>query len=87
MYRPTHVLPQHYLEVSSQLCVPTVLPTRKRVPGTHSIGSCVEPRTGLDNVNIRQILSLPVFKLQTVGHPAHSQCNVTISSTAITQCM
>jgi hypothetical protein len=45
----------------------------KSAPGTHLIGGCVDPRTGLDKVEERQILTLLVFELQPLGRRARSQ--------------
>jgi hypothetical protein len=43
----------------------------ERVPIIHWIGGCMGPRTGLDDVEIRKILSPP--GLRTLGRPARSQ--------------
>jgi hypothetical protein len=42
-------------------------------PGTHSIGSWVDPRASLDDVVKRKFLTLPGLKLRPLGRPAHSQ--------------
>jgi hypothetical protein len=47
-------------------------PARK-VPGTHWIGGWVDPRAGLDDVEKKKFLSLPVLQLRPLGHPARSQ--------------
>jgi hypothetical protein len=45
------------MEVSGQLHAQDTLPSRERVPGTHWIGYCVDPRTGLEAVLKRRIPS------------------------------
>jgi hypothetical protein len=42
-------------------------------PSTHWIGGWVSPRAGLDNVEKRKFLTLPVLELQPLGRPACSQ--------------
>jgi hypothetical protein len=49
------------------------LPSGKRVPGTHWIGGWLDPRTGLDDVQKRQFLTLSELELQPLGRPARSQ--------------
>jgi hypothetical protein len=44
-----------------------------RAPGTHWIGSWVDPRAGLDDLEKRKLLTLPGFKLRPLGRPSHSQ--------------
>jgi hypothetical protein len=39
------------------------------VPGTHSIGDWVDPRTGLDDVEERKFLTLPGLKLRHLRCP------------------
>jgi hypothetical protein len=58
--------------VSGQLHAPVALP-RGRAPGTHWIGGWLGPRTGLDDVERRKILSLPGLEFRPLGRPAHSQ--------------
>jgi hypothetical protein len=45
----------------------------ERAPGTHWIGSWVDPRAGLDDVENRKFLTLPGLELPTLGHLARSQ--------------
>jgi hypothetical protein len=40
------------MEVSGQLHAPATLPKGERASGTHWIGGWVDPRTGLDDVEI-----------------------------------
>jgi hypothetical protein len=42
-------------------------------PGTHWIGSWVEPRAGLDDVEKRKLLTLPELELRPIGRPARGQ--------------
>jgi hypothetical protein len=42
-------------------------------PGTYWIGSWVDPRTGLDDVEKRKFLNLPGLELQALGRPTRSQ--------------
>jgi hypothetical protein len=49
--------------VSGQLHVPAALPLGKEPPGTHWIGGLVGPRTGLEDVEKRNFLNLPVLEL------------------------
>jgi hypothetical protein len=46
---------------------------RERGPGTHLIGDCVGPSTGLDDVERRKIFPLPRPELGPLGRPARSQ--------------
>jgi hypothetical protein len=39
-------------------------------PGTHWLGGWLSPKTGLDDVERRQILPLPGLELRPVGRPA-----------------
>jgi hypothetical protein len=41
-------------------------------PGTHWIGSWVDPRAGLDAVRKIKFLTLPGIELRPLGRPAHS---------------
>jgi hypothetical protein len=41
-------------------------------PGTHWIGGWVGPRTCLDDVKRRKMLSLPGLELRPLGRPARS---------------
>jgi len=45
------------MEMSGQRHVPAALSPEKEPPGTHWIGGGVDPRTGLDIVSKRKILS------------------------------
>jgi hypothetical protein len=45
----------------------------ERGPGTHWIGGWVGPRVGLDDVEKRNLLTLPGFELRPLGRPARSQ--------------
>jgi hypothetical protein len=45
----------------------------ERVPGTHCIGSWVDPRTGLDDLEKRKFLTLPGLELQPLSRPSRSQ--------------
>jgi hypothetical protein len=42
-------------------------------PGTHWIGIWVVPRAGVDDVEKRKFLTLPVLELRPLGRPARSQ--------------
>jgi hypothetical protein len=46
---------------------------RERTPGTHWIGSLVDPRTGLDAVEKITFFTLLGFELQALGHPVSNQ--------------
>jgi hypothetical protein len=43
---------------------------RGKSPGTHGIGGCVGPGTGLEAVEMRKISLLPRIELRFLGHPA-----------------
>jgi hypothetical protein len=45
-------------------------------PGTHWIGGWVDPRPGLDDVEKRQLLTLPELELRPLGRPARSQSDM-----------
>jgi hypothetical protein len=45
----------------------------ERAPGTHWIGGWMDPRTSLDDVEKKKILTLPGLKLWSLGRPACSQ--------------
>jgi hypothetical protein len=45
----------------------------KRANGTHWIGSWVDPRAGLDDVEKRKFSTLPGLELQTLGRRTSSQ--------------
>jgi hypothetical protein len=45
----------------------------KEPPSNHWLGGWVEPRTGLDDVEKRKFLTLPVLELRPLGRPARSQ--------------
>jgi hypothetical protein len=45
----------------------------ERAPGTYWIGGWVNPGAGLDNVEKRELLTLPGLELRPLGCPAHSQ--------------
>jgi hypothetical protein len=45
----------------------------KRTPSIHWIGGWVGPRTDLDDMEKRKILTLPGFELQPLGRPTRSQ--------------
>jgi hypothetical protein len=57
IYRFTHSWPRHYLEVVSFYYRP--LTPEERALGTHWLVGWVGPRTGLDHVDNRKILSVP----------------------------
>jgi hypothetical protein len=46
-------------------------------PGTHWIGDWVGPRTGLDDVEKRKFLTLPVLELRPLCRPVRRQYCVT----------
>jgi hypothetical protein len=48
-------------------------------PGAHWIGGWVGPRTGLDDVEKRKLLTLPGLELRPLGRPARSQSLYQIS--------
>jgi hypothetical protein len=52
------------MEVSGQLHAPIAFPPGERAPGTLWIGGWVGPRTGLDDVEKRQFLTLPELELR-----------------------
>jgi hypothetical protein len=56
--------------VSGQLDAPAALTPS---PGTDWIRGCVGPRTGLDSVDRREILTLPGLELRPLGLPTRSQ--------------
>jgi hypothetical protein len=45
----------------------------ERAPYTHWIVGWVDPRAGLDEVEMRKFLTLAEIELQSLGRPAHSQ--------------
>jgi hypothetical protein len=45
----------------------------ERAPGTHWIGGSVDPRDGLDDVEMRKFLTIPGLELRTFCRPAYSQ--------------
>jgi hypothetical protein len=45
----------------------------ERAPGTNSIGGCVDPRGGLDDVEENKFFPLPGLQLRPLGRPASSQ--------------
>jgi hypothetical protein len=47
--------------------------SEERAPGTYWIGVWVEPRAGLDDVEKRKFLTLPVLELRPLGSLARSQ--------------
>jgi hypothetical protein len=49
-------------------------------PGTHWMGGWVDPIAGLDDVEKRKILALPVLELRTPGRAARSQSLYRLSS-------
>jgi hypothetical protein len=51
--------------------------------GTHWIGGCVGPKTGLDDVKKRKFLTLPGLELQPFRRPARSQSNTDCADCAI----
>jgi hypothetical protein len=46
---------------------------RERAPGAHCIGSWVNSRAGVDDVERRQILPVWRLELRSLGRPARSQ--------------
>jgi hypothetical protein len=59
--------------MSGQLHAPAALPPWERTPGIHSIGGWVGPRAGLDEVEKRNVLTLPRLELRPFCRPARSQ--------------
>jgi hypothetical protein len=57
------------MNVSGQLDASPALPSGERVPGTHWIGVCVDPRVCLDAVETRKILHCQELN---PGHPTRS---------------
>jgi hypothetical protein len=54
--------------MSGKLHAPVVLtPGKERVPGTHWIGDTVDPRTGLDDMEKLEFLTLPGLELRPLG--------------------
>jgi hypothetical protein len=45
----------------------------EKAPGTHWIGGWVDPRAGLDDVEMRKLLTLPGLEIRPLGRPACSQ--------------
>jgi hypothetical protein len=45
----------------------------ERTPSAHWLGSCVDPRVGLEEVEKRKFLTLPGLEVRTLGRPARSQ--------------
>jgi hypothetical protein len=45
----------------------------EKTSGTHSIGGCVGPRTGLDAVEKRKFLTLPGLEIRPLDRAARSQ--------------
>jgi hypothetical protein len=58
--------------VSAQLHAPAAFYPRERAPGTHCIGSWVDPRAGLDDVEKWKFLPLPGLEPRPLSHPARS---------------
>jgi hypothetical protein len=69
MYRPTFSWPRYYLDVNGQLHALVPLTPG----GTHCVGSWVDHRTFLDDIEKRKLLTLPGLELRLLGHPARSQ--------------
>jgi hypothetical protein len=46
---------------------------RERAPGTHWIGSWVDPRANLDDLEKRKLLTIPGLELRPLGRPARVQ--------------
>jgi hypothetical protein len=44
----------------------------KTAPGSHWTGGCVDPKTGLDDMEKKKFLTPSVVKLRPLGRPAHS---------------
>jgi hypothetical protein len=44
----------------------------ERAPGTHWIGGWVDPRAGLDDLEMRKFLTLQGLELRPLGRPARS---------------
>jgi hypothetical protein len=59
--------------MNGQLHASAALPPGKEPLDTHWIGGWVGPRTGLDDVERRKILSLPGLGLRPLGRPSRSQ--------------
>jgi hypothetical protein len=49
------------------------LTPRERVPDTHWIGSFVDPREGLNDVEKRKFFAIPGLEHRPLGRPARSQ--------------
>jgi hypothetical protein len=45
----------------------------ERAPGTHWIGSFVDPRAGVDDMEECKFLTLPGLELRLLGRPVNSQ--------------
>jgi hypothetical protein len=52
---------------------PLSLYPRGKSPGTHWIGGWVDPRSGLDDLEKRKVLTLRGLELRFLGRPARSQ--------------
>jgi hypothetical protein len=60
------------MEVSGQLYTPARFTPGERAPGTHWIGVWVNPRAGLDDVQMKKFFTLPGLELRPLGRPARS---------------
>jgi hypothetical protein len=49
------------------------------IPGTHWVGDWVDPRAGLDDVEMRKFLTLPGLELLPLARPASSQSQYRLS--------
>jgi hypothetical protein len=59
--------------MSDQLHAPAALPPGKEPPVTHWTGGWVNPRTGLDDVDMRNFLIIPGLEIRPLGRPDRSQ--------------
>jgi hypothetical protein len=58
-------------------------PCGERASGTHWIGGCVDPRAGLDNVEKRKFLTLPISDLLVVQAVASHYTDYGIKNSTI----
>jgi hypothetical protein len=52
---------------------PGLFTPEEKAPVVHWIGGLMDPRAGLDDVDRRKFLTLPVLELRTLGRAARSQ--------------
>jgi hypothetical protein len=64
----------HFLDLGEwSASGPCLLNPKESASGTHWIGGWVDPRAGLEDVEMRKSLTLPGLGLRPLGRPACSQ--------------